>query len=877
MAWVAELVERFNALFRKAAVEREMDEEFHFHLEMEAEKLEREGLSPRAARRAARIRFGGVEQMREQTRDERGTRLLEDTLRDLRYAGRSLAKNPVFSLVAVVTLALGIGANSAVFSVVNGVLLKPLSFEDPERLVVLEEATEQGNSLLVSHPNFVDWREQSRSFTGMLSVTFAMAQPVLGGAEPLVVPAVGVSREFFRVLGVKPAIGRAIAPEENQPGGPDVVMVSHRFWRSQLGANPNLAEVELELSGRNKTVVGVMPPDFVLFERGDVYFPYEQHPIEIRSAHNYHVIGRLSADASFLRAKEEMAVISLALKEEYGDATQAAGVYMKYLQREIVGDSKRALLILLGAATLVLLIACTNVASTLLARGTTRDREFAIRAALGASRVRIVKQLLTESLLLAAGGALLAVGMAVGLVRLLRNLGAGMVPRLAEIAVDPRVLLFTAGLTLTTALLFGLFPALRLSRRDPDALRRRSGSSQATTRLMPWRVLLAMEAGLALLLLIGSGLLIRSLDAIFHTEVGFEADRVLTVEIRPPGSKYPEGVLRVPYYEQVLTTLGSLPGVEVVGLSNLLPLDAGNRTGPVLLPPISDPEDQDEWAAIAGWRVADAEYFSALRIPLLRGRTFEEGDVEGAPGVAIVNEALANRLWPDQDPIGQRVRALWDYRNEEMTVVGVVAEARHWSWPPGRQYEIYVHHRQRPEHTWAMHAVLRTAGDPESLIPAARERLRTIDPDVPVQLRSMEERLASTVRDRRFSMAVLVGFAVVALILAGVGIYGVVSYTVARSTPEIGIRVALGAEPAGVRRVMQRHALLPVVVGTAAGVAGGLALTRVMRNLLFEVSPTDPLTFGVVSGLLLATAAAASWVPARRATRVDPAVAMRTE
>jgi putative ABC transport system permease protein len=654
-------------------------------------------------------------------------------------------------------------------------------------------------------------------------------------------------------------------------------MVSHGFWQTHLGSNANLEAVQLDIGGRLQAVVGVMPPGFVLFEEADVYFPYEQHPIEIRNAHNYHVVGRLRPDVTYPQALDEMAVLGAALKEEYGDDTQAVGVNMAYLHGEIVGDGRRAILVLLGAAALVLLVACSNVASTLLARGATRRREFAIRAALGASRFRLTRQLLAESLLLATGGAVIAAALAGFLVGTLRQLGMGMVPRVGEVTVDSRVLAFTAALAVATAVLFGLFPALRLSNARHDPLRWRSATGQGTARMLPWRVLLAMEAGFALLLLIGSGLLIRSLAEILRLEAGYQTDGVLTVEIQPPGSRYPNAEARVPLYEGMLAELRSLPGVQEVGLANLLPLDAGTRTGPVLLPPISDPEDPDEWAAIAGWRVADAEYFEALRIHLLRGRFFDERDVDGTPGVAIVNEALANRLWPDEDPIGKSVRALWDFRNEELSVIGVVTEARHWGWQAGRQYEIYMHHRQRPEHTWAMRAVIHTVGDPAALIPAARERLRAVDPNVPVRLQTMEQRLAGTVTDRRFTMAVLVGFAAIALILAAVGIYGVVSYTVARSTSEIGLRVALGADPRRLRTLMQRQVMLPILIGTGTGIVAGVGLTRLMQSLLYEVRPADPVTFSLVSALLLATAAVASYVPARRATRVDPVVAMRAE
>jgi len=796
--------------------------------------------------------------------------------KDLHYAARVLGRSRVFTAVALLALALGIGATTAVFSVVNGVLLRPLPFERPEELVMVLNQRESGRSL-VSYPDFVDWREGSRSFDALTLVHLAFPASVLGGSEAVVVPVSAVSTGFLRALGIKPWLGRAIAPEENRPGGPPVALVSYRFWRRYLGGTRQLEGLSLDLHGRAHDVVGVLPPGVDLIEDADVWYAAEQRATRSRSAQNYYVIGRLRPGVTLPQARQEMNELATRLRQAHPDENTAGAVNITPLREYLVGSARPPLLMLLAASALVLLVACANVASTFLARGAARRRELAMRAALGASRRRIVLQLFTESLLLAVLGGFLGMVLAQAAVSLVRGAGAGMLPRLEDVAVDGRALAFAVAIAMGTAILFGLLPALRSTRELGDALRAGSRGSSAELRVTGWRTFVAAEVAMAVLLLVGSGLLIRSLATILDLDTGYDRQGLATIEVSLPSSRYPDNAARLAYYGAAIAELESLPGVRQVGLSNHLPTEAGFRHYPILLPPVADPHDPAEWAASANWRVVNADYFEAMRIPLLRGRSFTDGDAEGAPGVAVINAPLAEELWPGEDPLGKRLRALWDRRSEVLTVIGVVAEARDWRQERGEQEEIYVHYRQRPENAGTMHAVLRIDGDPAGVLPAARRRLMALDAEVPARFSTMQSLVEETLSERRFTLYVLGGFAATAVLLALIGVYGVVSYSVARSTREIGIRMALGADARRVVTEIQREALRTVGWGLVVGLGAALVATRAIESLLFGVSPTDPLTFVAVMSLLLAAAALASYVPARRATRVDPIVTMRAE
>jgi predicted permease len=792
---------------------------------------------------------------------------------DLRFASRMVAKAPGFSAVVIVTLALGIGANTALFSVVHGVLLQPLPYPEPERLVFLQEASERGGSLTVSYPNFEDWRAQAAGVSEMVAGYPVQQQTVYGLEETITVPLMGVSRGFFRMFGAEMLLGRRFRDDENLEGAETVVIVSHRFWSRWLGANPDLEALELDFGGDRVPVVGVLQPGFRFLGDVDVWYPFERRPIRIRNAHNHWVVARLAEGVTLEAVDDQLDAIAAAIKRDYPDDSQAVGVHVTPLRERIVGATRQPLLILMAAAALVLLVACTNVASSLLARGAARQGEFAVRRAVGAGRGRMISQLVTESLVLAAVGTVLGLALASTILRLLRFLAAGNLPRLHEVRLEPAVLTFCLASMVLAVLLFGLLPALRISRAGGAF--EGTGRGVATSGI--WRGLVGVEVALSVILLVGSGLLVRSLVNIVVADTGFDRRGVVTMQFSLPSQRYRDNEARLVFLDRLGNELSAVPGVETVGLVNALPLSRGFKSGPVAVVPYTDPEDPDEWDAFMRWRIADAGYFEAMGIDLLRGRLFDDSDVEGAPGVAVINRSLAEQLWPDEDPLGKQLRATWDFRGEDLTVVGVVEEARHWASEPGDQAELYVAWRQRPEHANGMVAVVRSPLPAAAIGPAVRDTLRSLDADVLGEVATLDQRLFATLTDRNFNLLVLGGFAAVALLLSLAGIYGVVSYAVARRTREIGIRMALGARPARVVASMQAHTLLAVIVGAAAGCAAAAALSRLMSGLLYGIEPMDATTLVAAPALLLAVAALASWVPARRSARVDPVHTLRAE
>ncbi len=794
---------------------------------------------------------------------------------DLRYALRGLVRQPSFALFSILTLGLGIGATTVAFTLVNGILLRPLPFPEPHRLLLLMEQNTGGQELMLSYPNFDDWRSGSRSFQGIAAIQFASEASALGGVEPVRATVVRVSREFFQVMEVPMLAGRPILPEENRPGGRQVAVVTYDFWdRALAGANLS-DEPSLTLYGTSWTVVGVLPPGFQVLEHADVYLPMELSPVEIRSAHNYRGIGRLAAGVTQAQAQEDLNLLAARIKEAYGDDSDAAAVAMRPLQREVIGDAEAPILLLFGAAGLLLLIACTNQAGTLLARGTHRQREMAVRTAVGAGRGRLMRQLLTESMLLAVVGGAVGLGLTFGVLRALRSMGADLIPRLTDAAVDPRVLLFAMGATLLTSLLFGLAPAARGSRSVAGVLRSsRHGATRGQS--LVWNFLVGGEVAMTVILVAGSALLIRSLEKIISLDTHFDPAGVLTVDLDPSGQGFDTEASRAGLFHDLERELLAVPGVTSVGFVNRLPTDPGTWTGPVLRSPVSDRSDRDEWVAIAGWRVVDENYFTVMGIPLEQGRFFSPlEDLPDGPPVAILNRSLAERAFPGESALNGQVQALWDRREEDLTVVGVVAEARDWRLGEGEQPEIYVYWPQRIEHTGFMTAVLRTNGDPGSIAATARAAIRSVAPGMPLEMRSMEERLGESLRERRFVLSVFGAFTAISLLLAAAGIYGVVSYTVSLRNREIGIRLALGAAPKAIRGRMFAGGLGVVAMGTGVGLAGAMALGGVLQSLLFHVSAHDPLALALAPAVLLAFGAMAVWIPVFRNTRVDPAAAMR--
>ena len=804
-----------------------------------------------------------------------------DILRqDLGYAARRLRQAPGFTLVAVATLALGIGANSAIFSVVNAVLLRPLPFAEPERLVRVAQLW-KGEPAVYTPPNFLDTQARAQSFAGMaaldttgLTLTGRGAPARLDGAE--------VSAAFFDVLGVRPALGRGFLREENEPGKTKVVVVSDGLWRDRLGADPAVVGRTIELNREPFTVVGVAPPGFRHPNDSDVWIPLEydaQFRTTSRGAWYLRVVGRLKPGVTVAQAREEVSAIAAGLAREYPNENEGVGATVDSLHEAMVGKSRRALLVLLGAVGLVLLIACVNVANLLLARVAAREGELAVRMALGAARARVIRQLLTESVLLAVMGGAAGVGLASVSLDALLALQPEGVPRLSEVHVDRAVLAFAAGLSLLTGLLFGAFPALQMTRRAAGVSLREGGRTIAGGRGHRLRSgLVVGQMALAMMLLAGAGLLIRSFVQLRNVDPGFSPESALTFRIALPVSAYEEEAQKTAFFDELTTRLEALPGVRSVGAVTGLPLAGTNFNISFVVegrPPIPPPQQPSLEV-----RMATPGYFQAMGIPMRRGRGFQRTDGAGAPPVVVLSETAVRKHFPGQDPIGQRIR-LGLGRGEGTPraggeVVGVVADVREHGLDAAHPAEVYLPYAQFPFSS--LDVLVRTAVPPRTLLPAATRVVAGLDPQLPVaSVRTLDEIVARSVSEPRFYMVLLGAFAGTALFLAALGIFGVMSYAVVQRSREIGIRVALGAQPRAVLGMVLGHALLLASIGVAAGLVAAVAVSRVLAGLLFELSPTDPATLFGVAAILTGVAALASYLPARRATRVDPLIALRTE
>lgn len=866
MAWWHGAGLRLRALFRRREEEEEMEEEMRFHLEMEAEKLLGQGLSPEEARRQARVRFGGVERMKSRARDEWRVGGWDDLRRNVAYAFRGFRRNPGFTFTAVVTLAVGIGATVASFSLVDGVLLRPLPFHEANRLVEIRELAENGRRFFPSFPNFQDWRERSRSFDGVVAIQPMGVVPVMTGEEPRRVGAMGVSSGFLATLGVPAFRGRDFAPDETVPGGPPVALVSHGLWRDGMGSG-ELDGARIQVSGRDYQVVGVLPPGFRLFNEADVVLANEQFPGTIRSAHAYRVVARVRDGLSLEAAHRELDQVTAVMAEEYAGQTQAASTWMAPLPDQLLGDHRRPLFLLFLAAGLVLLVAATNVASTLLARGTVRVRELSIRSSLGASRRRLVSQLLVEAGILSGAGAGLGALLATGAIRAAARVAPDVLPRFHQVGMDGRVLAFAAAVALGSTFLFGLLPALGLTgRRMADSVR---GTRTATTSdRRRWNLLLSFESALAVVLLVGAGLLLRSVDRILGMEAGWDPTGVLQVELTNPGGVFEDWEGAVAHYRVVLDELGALPGVSAVGITNRTPLQGGDYTAPA-----RDPSREDNPENYSGWRTVNPDFFHALGMRVLQGRLPEEGESE----VAVVNQALAELLWPGEDPMGKSVTSNFDYDDRTFRVVGVVANARDWRIAEERQTELFVPWTDAPQHLIHLSLLLRTDGDPATLVAPVRRRLLELEGRIPASFQTLESSLEATAADRRFVAGVLVLFALSGLVLALVGIVGVIGYTVARRRKEIAVRMALGARASRIRKEVHGQVQAAVVPGVAVGLLAALGLSGFLESLLYEVSALDPRVYLGVGGLFLVAALAAADLPARRGARANPSALLREE
>jgi predicted permease len=868
-------------------VDRDVGDELAFHLAQRQAELVAQGWDPAAARHEAERTFGDVRRVADEckeitARTRRARRRAEAWHaggQDLTFAARLLRKSPGFAAAAIITLALGIGANTAVFSVVNGVLLQPLPYDAADRIVTVRETHANGWGDL-PYANFLDLRDQSRSFEAMAAYGSGLIT-VLGADEAVRARVALVTEDFFRVFGARPIVGRPPVPEEHREGAAPVALVSSRFWRAYLGARSDLSGTMLRAMHMYQ-VIGVLPAGFDFPGDTDVWVPLElnRQPTS-RTAHNWAAIGRLREEVTPDVANRELDGILRRLAALFAPDFDATGAQVVRLQEQLTGSMRRPLFLLLGAAGVLLLAACTNLAGALLARGTLRRQELAIRAALGAGRERLVRQLFAEGVLLALLGAAAGVLVAMLMLRGLLALAPARLTGLAAAGLDGWVLAFTLLVAVATAVIFGLFPALRISATDPGAAMREGGRTGTGPRgQRVWSLLVGTEVALAVVLLAGSGLLMRSFWRTLSVDPGFTARQVLTVEINLPRLVYDTDEQAIAYYDRALAELSALPGVTRAAVVNVLPLGGGNPNGMTEVEgrPISF-EDFSE-AVPAIYRLASPDYFTALGLRLVRGRTFDGRDGMGAPDAVVVSEAYAARAWPGEDPLGKRMRpAGMDLREEPFAnVIGVVSDIRARSLTDDVVRPTYYYsYRQRPYRIRSMTAVVRTAGRPAAAIGPVRRVLEVIDPNVPVTFRTMVDRVGGSVADQRFTMVVLGTFAALALILAAVGIYGVVSYAVAQRTREIGIRVALGATPRSVRQQVQRRALAAVAVGAVVGLGVALGLSRLLTALLYDVRPTDPATIVLVVAGLAVTAYVASWVPAWRGARVDPLLAIRAE
>jgi len=798
---------------------------------------------------------------------------------DLRFGARMLLKQPGFTLIAVLTLALGIGANTAIFSVVNAVLLRPFAYQAPERLVILRERVSAGSpgGFSPSYPNFADWRAQNSVCSSMSAVRTNESFNFTGAGEPERLQGRLVSAEFFSTLGIKPLLGRDFLAEEDRAGATPAVILSYGFWQRRFGGDQSVIGKQLTLNNQSFTVVGITPANFQFGEEADVSVPIglqaERFRLRGRDP-GTDVVARLKPNVSEQQAETELNLIAARLEQQYPESNKGRRVRVTPLHESFVGDVRQPLLILLGAVGLVLLIACANVANLLLVRSSGRQKEMAVRVALGASRATLIRQLLTESVLLAALGAALGILLALWGTSFIASQLPDGIPRLREAEVDAPVLAFTLAVSLLTGLLFGLAPALQASRPNlTEGLKEGSrGSSGRRQRLRS--ALVVGEVALTLTLLVGAGLLIQSFRRVLQVDPGFKAQGLLTMQV---SVNNPDGQQVANFFEQLQQNVHNLPGVKSVAVSNGLPFRTANYPG-FFIEGRTDPDNKG-----SGLRyTVSPDYFQTMGIELIKGRLFTTEDTRDSPQVIVIDESLARRHFPNEDPIGKRLKQSRDAPGLE--IVGIVRHVEHYSLDgqsPDAQF--YTNFNQislqgLPSNVRRINLLVRADADPLSLASAVRAQVAALNKDQAVfNVSTMEQIVAQSVAARRFSMLLLTVFAVVALALASLGIYGLMSYAVAQRTREIGLRMALGAQSSNVLRLVIGQGMKLALVGVALGLVASLALTRTMKTLLFGVSVTDPVTFAAIALLLIAVALLACWIPARRATKVDPMIALRAE
>jgi putative ABC transport system permease protein len=885
--WLRESWHRVLSLFRRRRLESELDAELLTHVEMATDENLARGMAPAEARRRAMVALGGLEVAKETHRDARGLPTLESVLQDVRYAVRTLRRSPGFTLLAVTILALGIGTNTAIFSLVSAVLLRPLPFPQPDRLALLwtDFSARRGPSHVEATPaDFVDWRERSRSFEDMAAFV-TDTYNLTGSGDPEKLSGVRATANLFSVLGMHAIVGRTLEPYDEEPAAGPVVVMNERLWRSRFGDDLSLIGRSIVLNGLAHTVVGVVPSDFQFPNRdAALWVPARFTSAELAQQGSYYMyaVARLRADVTMGQAQAEMTTIAQRLADERPHTNADVGVSVTPAHQHLTRDIRPALLVLLGAVGLVLLIACATVANLLLVRGAGRRRELALRKAIGAAQARVVRQLLTESAVLAGLGT--AFGMALSVVSyayLARLVPIGL-PQGARPSLDPRVLVFTAVVALVVVLGSGAGPAFAASRGGLSASLRTGCRTAIPGSRRLRNTLVVAEMTLTVVLLVGAGLLVRSYANVLAVDLGFEPNNLLVAETILPPSQYATFESRTAFYQGVLERVSALPGVTSAGYANYPPLVFKGGRAYVTIDGRPEPTPEDFERHVVSDRVISTGYLEALRVPLISGRQLDERDGSEAPFSVVINRSMANLHWPDQDPLGDRIKlGAATSPGRWFTVIGVVGDIRQMGLEVAAEPELYFSLGQfATERTffWPQHLLVRSERDAAALASDVRRAVWDVDPNQPVaNLRSMSEVVEAELVNRSTQITLVGAFALLALVMASVGLYGVLAFTVAQRTPEIGLRMALGARRAAEVGRTVAGALLLAVISLVLGLAGAFALTRLLRSLLFSVSPTDPGSFLAASLVVILVTVLASYVPARRAASVDPASTLRLD
>lgn len=883
---LSDLVYRLRALFRRKRVDAEMDEELAYHLDREAEKYGRMGARPEEAARQARVALAGTEQVRQQCREARGIKAFEDVMQDISYGARVLRKSPGVTAMILLSLGIGIGANTAIFSVTSTLLLKPLPYPHSDRLALLWLRS-PGIGIPQDWPSpgqYHDIKTQNHVFDDT-ALVIDNSYALTGVAKTVKVDTINATSSLLPMLGAKPMLGRIFLPQEDGPGKASTAVLTYGLWKQVFGGDPGIVGKSITLNGTSFTVVGVLPAEFRInhevlptiggIDKPEIFLPL---PMDAKEELNYgpedyNIVARLKPGVTQQQAQADIDIIAARLrKEKHRDRSFTISVVP--LMEQVVGNVRSAVLVLFGAVGLVLFIACTNVANLLLSRAAARQKEIAMRTALGAGRKRVVAQLLTESVMLGLLGGAAGLGIAAGSLAVIRKMHPGNIPRLDELGMDFRVFGFALAISILTGVVFGLAPALRASRLDLNAVLKSGGRTSATSGLSVKRdrlrgVLVIAELAISLPLLAGAGLLVRSFVHLLNVPPGFTPGNVITMQVAAEGSRYVNRAQRLNFYEGLEERLRNLPGVTSEGAVSSLPLTPSVGWGGVevegYVPPPNQPELQVDK------RVASVDYFKAMEIPLIQGRWFASADMTGSTSAVIVDEKMAQRFWPKGDAIGKHIRNGSD--EPWLTIMGVVGVVKEYGLDVDTRMVMYF-----PNYGRTSYVVARTSVAPATMADAMVQQVHAIDPDVPVyDIATMDQRLQDSVARQRFAMTMLAAFAGFALILAAIGLYGVLSFLVSQGTAEIAIRMALGAQRGRILAQVFREGMGLAVAGIVAGLAGGVVLTRLMAGLLFGVSPSDPATFAAVALLLGLVALAACYFPARRAMRVEPMAALRAE